>query len=221
VTNAGKNQTSWARLFRIACDLIRQVNADGQIIDHWTLGGGTAMMLQIDHRESHDVDIFLGDPQLLPYLDPQKHDFRFDIKPADYSGDGTGFLKISFQDIGEIDFIVDSPKTSNPTVVREIEGERTLLETIPEIITKKIVHRGESIKARDIFDIAAAGEAHRDSIVAELRSYRPEVAKTLDALKALKPEFVNNVIADLIIRENFQPLAQVALHRAKHLLQAV
>jgi hypothetical protein len=34
-------------------------------------GGGTAMMLQIDHRESHDVDIFLTDPQLLASLDPQ------------------------------------------------------------------------------------------------------------------------------------------------------
>ncbi|WP_457663786.1 hypothetical protein [Sinorhizobium medicae] len=29
-------------------------------------------MLQIDHRESFDVDIFLDDPQLLPYLNPKK-----------------------------------------------------------------------------------------------------------------------------------------------------
>jgi hypothetical protein len=48
----------WARLFRIACAMIRQVNSEQIIIDSWSLGGGTAMMLQIDHRESHDVDIF-------------------------------------------------------------------------------------------------------------------------------------------------------------------
>jgi hypothetical protein len=48
----------WARLFRIACALIRQVNSEQIIIDSWPLGGGTAMMLQIDHRESHDIDIF-------------------------------------------------------------------------------------------------------------------------------------------------------------------
>jgi hypothetical protein len=30
----------------VACALIRQVNSEQTIIDHWTLGGGTAMMLQ-------------------------------------------------------------------------------------------------------------------------------------------------------------------------------
>jgi hypothetical protein len=29
------------------------------------LGGGTAMMMQIDHRSSRDIDIFVSDPQLL------------------------------------------------------------------------------------------------------------------------------------------------------------
>ena len=55
-------------LFRMACALIRKVSFERSIIiDHWTLGGGTAMMLQIDHRESHDIDIFFPDPQLLPF----------------------------------------------------------------------------------------------------------------------------------------------------------
>jgi hypothetical protein len=61
------SQLRWARLFRVACALIRQVNSKERVIDHWTFGGGTAMMLQIDHRESHDVDIILFDPQLLPF----------------------------------------------------------------------------------------------------------------------------------------------------------
>ncbi|WP_347341091.1 nucleotidyl transferase AbiEii/AbiGii toxin family protein [Bradyrhizobium hipponense] len=76
-------QSDWAQLFRIACAMIRQVNAEQEIIDRWTFGGGTAMMLQIDHRISHDIDIFLPDPQFLPFLDPQKHDFNFEIRPAD------------------------------------------------------------------------------------------------------------------------------------------
>jgi len=50
------------------------------------------MMLQIDHRESRDVDLFLQDPQLLAFLDPQKHDFEFEICPSDYDGDGARFL---------------------------------------------------------------------------------------------------------------------------------
>lgn len=42
------------------------------------------MMLQIDHRDSHDVDIFLADAQLLPFLDPATHDFAFEIMPTDH-----------------------------------------------------------------------------------------------------------------------------------------
>jgi Nucleotidyl transferase AbiEii toxin, Type IV TA system len=62
--NAPHDKLSWAQLFRIARALIRQVNSQQTIIDHWTFGGGTAMMIQINHRESRDVDIFLSDAQL-------------------------------------------------------------------------------------------------------------------------------------------------------------
>jgi len=163
--------SDWAWLFRTACSLIRQVNSDQSIIDSWSLGGGTAMMLQIDHRESHDVDIFLPDPQFLSYLDPKLHDFKFEIFPADHDGDGSGFLKIAFKDIGEIDFIVGHSLTLSPTIQTTIENETVQLETIPEIITKKIYHRGAGIKPRDIFDIAAASERYADSIVSALRDY--------------------------------------------------
>lgn len=219
--SAAQNQADWARLFRVACDLIHQVNSNELIIDHWTFGGGTAMMLQIDHRESHDVDFFLQDPQLLPFLDPQKHDFKFEITPSAYDGDGTGFLKLAFMSIGEIDFIVSQPKTANPTIRREIEGENTLLETVPEIITKKIVYRGSSIKPRDIFDIAAAGGEYADSIVAELRSYKAEVTSALAALERLNPKFVTDAISELQIRQKFDAVAKTAIERTKEILRAV
>jgi hypothetical protein len=82
----------WPLLFRIACSLIDQVNKDHEIIDSWSFGGGTAMMLQINHRESRDVDIFLNDPQLLGYLNPEMHDFALERKPDDVvTGDGARF----------------------------------------------------------------------------------------------------------------------------------
>jgi hypothetical protein len=64
------------------------------------------MMLRIDHRESNDIDIFLPDPQLLQFLDPQKWDFQFEIQPDDYRSDGARSLKLAFNDVGQIDFIV-------------------------------------------------------------------------------------------------------------------
>lgn len=62
-------------------------------------------MLQIDHRESHDVDLFIRDPQVLPYLNPETQGYALDIMPGSYVSDGVGSLKIVFDGVGEIDFI--------------------------------------------------------------------------------------------------------------------
>ncbi|WP_244485653.1 nucleotidyl transferase AbiEii/AbiGii toxin family protein [Bradyrhizobium tropiciagri] len=216
-----KTSSDWAQLFRIALNLIGQVNSHGTVIDHWTFGGGTAMMLQIAHRESHDVDIFLCDPQLLPFLDPQKQDFNFEIRPSEYQGDGNRFLKLAFEAVGEIDFIVAGHKTANPTIEREIEGTNVLLETIPEIIAKKIIFRGRSIKPRDIFDIAAASVDHSADLIRELDPYRQNVMETIAQVDRLNPEFVRGAIDSLIIMEGYKGVAATALDRAKEILRSV
>lgn len=216
-----KKSTDWAKLFRVACAIIRQANAKQTIIDHWTFGGGTAMMLQIDHRESHDVDIFLSDPQVLPYLNPKTQNFELEIWPTDYEGDGTKALKLAFQDIGEIDFIVAGSLTTAPNTLATVEGEKVLLETIPEIIAKKIYHRGLSIKPRDIFDIAAAGEKHADALIVELKPYKAEVIKALSTMEKLNPDFVNNTISQLAIKTDYEAVAKTAINRTKEILLAV
>lgn len=48
------------------------------------------MMIQIGHRESHDIDIFLDDPQLLGFIDPARSHLHFETMPSDYLGDGFG-----------------------------------------------------------------------------------------------------------------------------------
>lgn len=69
----------WEDLLKEAYSIIDAVNRDGDILGCWTFGGGTAMMLQIDHRESHDVDLFLDDPQLLPYVEATVAEMQFEI----------------------------------------------------------------------------------------------------------------------------------------------
>lgn len=214
-------RSNWARLFRIACSLIRQVNSEQKVIDHWSLGGGTAMMLHIDHRESHDVDIFLNDPQLLPLLDPQKRDFHFEVPLSGHGGDGARFLKLGFDKIGEIDFIVAEAMTYSPSERRIVGGESVLLDTVPEIVAKKIHHRGASIRPRDIFDIAAAGEQHAASIIKELTRFRDDVARALKSMDKLAPAFVNGAIAQLMIKDRYAALAKTSLERAKEILQSV
>ncbi|MCG8559317.1 MAG: nucleotidyl transferase AbiEii/AbiGii toxin family protein [Hyphomicrobiales bacterium] len=56
--------------------IIDQSNREALVVDSWTFGGGTALMLQIEHRESHDIDLFIDDPQILPLLNPETQDFK-------------------------------------------------------------------------------------------------------------------------------------------------
>jgi hypothetical protein len=213
-------RSDWLSLLRIARSLIRQVNSAGTIIDKWTLGGGTALMLHIEHRESRDIDIFLADPQQLGFLDPAKRDFNFEIQPSDYVGDGTAFLKFAFVDLGEIDFIVARALTPSPTIHSAVDGETILLETVPEIIAKKIYHRGSRIRPRDIFDIAASGEAHADSVISALREYKSAVSDAISALEKLNPDFVSRTISQLAIQPRFETIARTAAERAKEILRA-
>ena len=43
----------------MAMAIIDQANAQGIGMNSWSFGGGTALMLQINHRESHDIDLFI------------------------------------------------------------------------------------------------------------------------------------------------------------------
>jgi hypothetical protein len=100
----GHRPSEWRRLFTIALNLIDQLQANaGDYPVDWSFGGGTAMMIQIGHRESHDVDIFLEDPQLLGFIDPAKTSLQFEEVPDGYQGDGTRFQKFAFESLGEID----------------------------------------------------------------------------------------------------------------------
>jgi hypothetical protein len=210
----------WERLFRIARSLIDQVNAEYPVIEYWTFGGGSALMLQIGHRESHDVDLFLRDAQLLPFLNPATRSFTFETAPDDYGGDGTGFLKLAFDD-GEIDFIVAGELTENPVLLKEVGGRPRRVETVPEIIAKKIVHRGTSIKPRDIFDIAAAADTGAEELVSAIRPYADAVARTIESIDRLNPEFVSGAIAELMIKDRYRYMAATAVQRALEVLEAV
>jgi hypothetical protein len=201
--------------------MVKQVNAPTPIIDHWTLGGGTALMLRIDHRESRDIDIFVADPQELAFLDPSRRDFEFEIRPSGQSGDGSRFVKLTFAGIGEIDFIVGAALTSAASTIESVDHEPLELETVAEIIAKKIYHRGSMITPRDVFDIAAAAEKHADVVISELRKFRSAVGQTISALEKLRPDFVRHANTDLAIRPAFAVVAQSARERAKEILRAV
>lgn len=214
--------SEWRKLFGVAVELLDQVKVQRGGYDfQWSFGGGTAMMLQIGHRESHDIDLFFDDAQLLGFLDPARSDLIFSVMPSEYGGDGARFQKFAFANLGEIDFIVAGPLSPNPFTEQHIEGRVTKLETVAEIITKKVYHRGGEAKARDIFDIAASSLTHRAEIIAALAAYPVHTKITLDRLRSLNPEFLSSTIDQLMVMPAYRALVPECSSIVERLLTEV
>jgi len=76
--------SQWESLFDQSVSIINQANSSFTLLDSWSFGGGTALMLQISHRESFDIDIFIQDPQVLPYLNPATQGYTLQVNPDEY-----------------------------------------------------------------------------------------------------------------------------------------
>lgn len=219
---ANYTASRWGDLFVQAVCIIDQANSKFRLIDGWTFGGGTALMLQINHRESFDVDIFLDDPQVLPYLNPQTQGYALDINPDGYETDGTKALKIVFKDIGEIDFICAPRLTDSPMVEARVSGQDILLEPPAEIIAKKIYYRGASMQPRDMFDIACVIKTlGMDYIVEALSPFRGECEAALNVAHRMNPQFAQTIMANLLYRDDFAEIPSQAQLMTVELLETI
>ncbi len=201
----------WSDLFDVAVSIIEQANRDVTIIDRWALGGGTALMLQIDHRESHDIDLFVDDPQLMSFLNPETRDFNLSLHPSSYISDGTQSLKIVFDGIGEIDVICCGWLTDGFASKQEVNGHQVLLEKPSEIIAKKVFHRGWNLQPRDMFDIAAVRQTYGDEyLIKALSSFPQKVEIALDVATKFDPELAIGILSSLIVRDAFAHTIETA-----------
>ncbi|MGJ8623423.1 MAG: nucleotidyl transferase AbiEii/AbiGii toxin family protein [Yoonia sp.] len=146
-------------------------------------------------------------PRLLSYVEASVAEMQFALGEATYNGDGSGHLKVAFDGIGEIDFIVTAHMTDQPTRDVELEGRTVALETIPEIIAKKVRFRGARIQPLGIFDIAAGVEASfGPGIQAALADIPDYVGSPLLQFDKLSVDYVNHVNAQLMLRSTSQHL---------------
>ncbi|MDR3038962.1 MAG: nucleotidyl transferase AbiEii/AbiGii toxin family protein [Candidatus Adiutrix sp.] len=130
---------------------LRQLAAAGLTKDLWTLGGGTAMMFTFRHRLSKDIDIFLPDRQYLGYLSPRLND-GVEADLNDYI-EQERFVRLYF-DEGEVDFIAAPRLTMFKPTLKTVGGHEIFVDHPVEIVTKKIIHRADEFKTRDLFDLA-------------------------------------------------------------------
>ncbi len=68
---------SWSDLLNRLAAIIEQANSELTMIDRLTFGGGTHDAP--DGLESFNMNIFLDDPQLLPYLNPKTQGYALGI----------------------------------------------------------------------------------------------------------------------------------------------
>lgn len=151
---------SWQQLFTSAMTLVdhleRQVKKPV-----WSFGGGTVLMLRLNHRHSKDIDLFVPDPQYLGYVTPRLSDAAESLT-TEYE-EGAVFVKLILAP-GEIDFVVGTPLTDAPCDVVVHGGREIRVESCAEILAKKMHHRGDQAKARDLFDLCAVAELEPGAI---------------------------------------------------------
>ena len=144
----------WAALFESALTLTDHLAI---VLDKpvWTFGGGTVLMLRLNHRYSRDIDLFVPDPQYHGHLTPRLCDAAENLT-TEYV-EAAEYVKL-LMPIGEIDIVVGKPLTDQPWEVVAHRGRQILVETNAEIVAKKMYHRGNQAKARDLFDLCTVAD---------------------------------------------------------------
>ena len=107
------------------------------------------------------VDVFFPDPQSLAYLNPRYGGLAESLT-TEYA-ESADHLKLFFPE-GEIDFVASPNLTKAGFEMATVEKRDIRLETAIEIIAKKMWHRGNEAKARDLFDLCVVIEHARDKL---------------------------------------------------------
>ena len=156
-----ENASNWAQLLDLALPALDYALKDRPPISAntlqepgWTLGGGTALALRIYHRISDDIDIFVaGLP--LRLLVPANNPFARAISARpDWPGHYLKFHRAA----GEIDFLSAPLQTDPGFTLESFRGRSVALETVEEVIVKKIRYRAAQFTPRDAFDLACCAQ---------------------------------------------------------------
>ncbi|AVA38278.1 nucleotidyl transferase AbiEii/AbiGii toxin family protein [Cupriavidus metallidurans] len=207
---------AWTSLFPKALTLMEHLERETDN-PPWTFGGGTVLMLRINHRQSKDIDLFVPDPQYLGYVNPRLSDAAEAIT-TEYE-ENAEYLKLNLP-TGEIDIVVGTALTDQPFEVAEYGGRTVRVETNAEIIAKKMWHRGDRAKARDLFDLCAVAKADPEAIAVAAPFMERHGEKFLELL-ASREDFLRRdfaAIDALDFHDSFDQCAEMGRRIIGHAL---
>jgi len=209
-----RKEGSWRKLAWIASKIVADAEKTAGSSLHAVLGGGTRVMLALDHRISNDIDLFIRDPQWIGYLSPRLNASNESLT-AVYEETAVS-LKLRFPE-GEIDFIVAAPLLQLP---EESSPETAFpLEPLAEVLAKKLFHRGWQLAPRDLFDwwaieTKAPNAVPREKLGPLLRTKFDDISNALDAMLQ-SPKAAQ--LWDAIQAPNTSRLADALTWARKHL----
>lgn len=151
----------------ISLDLLRDVGIDAPS----ALGGGTALSaFYWQHRFSTDIDIFIysNEKNILNKIDPRNanQDIKSRLSMINYEDELKKhpiYTEIAIDENSKMQFFTVNGFTATPYSQVILWGKNILIESIDEIIAKKVYYRCEDANSRDLFDIAVA--IYKDPII--------------------------------------------------------
>ena len=144
----------------ISLELLRDVGIDAPA----ALGGGTALSaFYWQHRFSTDIDIFIysNEKNVLNKIDPRNadQDIKARLSRINYKDDLKKhpiYTEIAIDDNSKMQFFTVNGFTATPYSQVRLWGKEILIESIEEIIAKKVYYRCGDANSRDLFDLAVA-----------------------------------------------------------------
>ncbi len=186
-------------------------------------GGGTALsMYYFQHRLSFDIDLFVNDAQCLGFFSPKLWiDDCSHFDSARYI-DQHNHIGVTNKDNIKIDILIDY--ASNEGYIdnsKKIFAFDIYIESLENIIAKKITFRKTDNKTRDIFDISVALH-HNDGLFDQLLNDQKITKQDLlifqNSLKELNKEKYN---AQIKIVKPTQEYSHIALNAYEILTEKI
>ncbi|MGU3540898.1 nucleotidyl transferase AbiEii/AbiGii toxin family protein [Methylobacterium sp. A54F] len=174
-------ESRWRHLLALALPALDHVfgpETDETRPPPWTLGGGTAIAVWIDHRISFDVDLFIAGVPLKRFTPRHNPGAAAISRTYQWPGHDLKFERPE----GEIDFLSAPLQTEPGYAWTDLEGRRIAVETPEEVLVKKIRFRSARFTARDVFDLAAVAKLSPELPGILAREVPDALARTLEAL---------------------------------------
>ena len=134
---------------------------ESDLLEVSSLGGGTALAaFYWNHRYSTDIDIFIYDKEDKKYLLKDTNwsdEVKKMMENIGYDGKFINhpiYSEITIDDDSKIQFFDVIKKSNTPFKKVNLWNHEILIDTIEEIIAKKIYYRADKGNTRDLFDIA-------------------------------------------------------------------